>query len=101
MAKQHKKPGTGRGGKATQSSERSKEPTCRSPRASLPPGRVLTGRHGPQSVVPVISGADRLRKTLNLSPTCPLQQVYDDAVAEIEQLRTVASKREEQWWKRE
>ena len=61
-----------------------------------PPGRVLTGGHGPQSGdLRSQNHAGRLRAILELSPTCPLDQVLEDASRWIEFLR---SKLENRRW---
>ncbi len=52
-----------------------------------PPGRVLTGGHGPQSGVRIVDGPARLRQVLNLSATCDINQACQDAAVEIERLR--------------
>lgn len=53
-----------------------------------PPGRVRSGGHGPQSgPVSTTVGAAKLRALLELSPTCDVDQVCDDAAREIEHLR--------------
>lgn len=53
-----------------------------------PPGRVLPGGHGPQSrAVDTATGSSRLRKLLDVSRTCDIEQVCDDAATMIEDLR--------------
>ena len=66
-----------------------------------PPGRVLSGRHGPQQRIAVLTAVGRLRKVLNLSPVCDIQQVCSDAASEIERLRNAESERAARWYKRE
>ena len=74
--------------------ERSAEPGGQSDRAAArPPGRVLPGGHGPQEPIEVLTGVGRLRKMLNLSPVCDIEQVCSDAVVEIERLRAPKTRR--------
>ena len=56
--------------------------------AIRPPGRVLPGGHGPQSrAVNTATGSARLRKLLDVSRTCDIEQVCDDAATMIESFR--------------
>ena len=63
--------------------------------AIRPPGRVLTGGHGPQHPVLAETPVDRLRKRLGLTPTCDFEQVCSDAEAEIARLRRELQERPE------
>lgn len=58
------------------------------PTKARPPGQVLTGGHGPQKPVAVADGPSKLRGLLHLSPNCEINHVCEDAVAEIQRLRT-------------
>ena len=61
--------------------------TDQAAQAIKPPGRVMTGGHGPQSGVRILDGPTRLRQVLNLSATCDINQACEDAAVEIERLR--------------
>ena len=65
--------------------------------AIKPPGRVLTGGHGPQSGVRILDGPARLRQVLNLSATCDINQACEDAAVEIERLRRQAQQPPRPW----
>ncbi len=69
-------------------SEPTATPAKDAPAATVrPPGRVLTGGHGPQSGARILDGPTRLRQVLNLSATCDINQACEDAAVEIERLR--------------
>ena len=70
-----------------------------SPPSGRPPGRVLTGGHGPQSGVRIVNGPARLRQVLNLSATCDINQACEDAAVEIERLRRQGPQPPRPWTK--
>ena len=60
--------------------------------AARPPGRVLSGGHGPQEPVLAQTAVDKLRKVLDLSPASDIDQVCTDAADTIGKLRESATK---------
>ena len=70
-----------------------------SPPSGRPPGRILTGGHGPQTCVRVLDGPTRLRQVLNLSATYDINQACEDAAVEIERLRRQGPQPPRPWTK--